>query len=65
MADELDEAIRANAAGPAKVEGDAGSVQQHPLTEQIAADRYLAGKEAATGKRRGLRFSKLVPPGGE
>ncbi len=65
MADELDEAIRENAAGPAKVEGDAGSVQQHPLTEQIAADRYLAGKEAAKGKRRGLRFSKLVPPGGE
>jgi hypothetical protein len=63
MADELDDTIRDNAAGPAKVSGDAGSVEQHDLPDQIAADRYLAAKDAANKKRRGLRFNKICPPG--
>ncbi len=63
MTENLEDTIRQNAQGPAKVAGDAGSVEQHPLSEQIEADRYLAGKEAAGKTRRGLRFNKLVPPG--
>ena len=63
MADDLKDAIRDNAQGPAKAAGDAGSVEQHKLSDQIEADRYLAAKEAAKGKRRGLVFNKLVPPG--
>ena len=63
MADELDDEIRQNAEGPAKVSGDAGSVEQHKLADQIAADRYLRSKEAAKSKKRGLRFNKLSPPG--
>lgn len=63
MPDELEEKIRENAEGPAKVSGDAGSVEQHPLSEQIAADRYLRSKEAARSKGVGLRFTKIVPPG--
>ena len=55
--------IRDNAAGPAKASGDAGSVEQHKLADQIDADRYLCSKDAAKDKRRGLRFNKLVPPG--
>ena len=65
MADELDDTIRQNAQGPAKAAGDAGSVEQHKLPDQIAADRYLASKDAAKSKRRGLVFNKLVPPGAE
>ena len=65
MADDLENAIRENAQGPAKATGDAGSVEQHKLSEQIAADKYLASKEAAKSKSRGLRFNKLVPPGAE
>ena len=65
MADDLDDAIKQNAEGPAKVAGDAGSVEQHKPSEQVAADRYLASKEAAKSKRRGLRFNKFVPPGAE
>ncbi len=42
MADDLDNTIRDNAQGPAKVAGDAGSVEQHKPSEQIEADRYLA-----------------------
>jgi hypothetical protein len=65
MPEELDDTIRQNAQGPAKAAGDAGSVEQHKLSDQIAADRYLASKEAAKSKRRGLVFNKLVPPGAE
>ena len=63
MADNLDDKIRENAEGPAKASGDMGSVEQHKLSDQIAADRYLCSKEAAKSKRRGLQFNKLVPPG--
>lgn len=63
MADDLDDTIRDNAQGPAKATGDAGSMEQHKLPDQIAADRYLASKEATKSKRRGLVFNKLVPPG--
>ncbi len=65
MADDLEQAIRDNAAGPAKASGDTGSVEQHKLADQIAADRYLASKEAAKSKSRGLKFNKLVPPGAD
>jgi hypothetical protein len=63
MADELDDTIRQNAEGPARASGDAGSVEQHKLSDQIEADKYLAAKDAAKSKSRGLRFNKLVPPG--
>ncbi len=63
MADELDDTIRQNAQGPAKAASDAGSVEQHPLPDQIEADRYLASKKAAQEKKRGLKLNKLVPPG--
>ena len=63
MADELQDKIRENAAGPKKAAGDAGSVEQHGLQEQVEADRYLKNQQATQRKNRGLRFNKLVPPG--
>ena len=60
---ELDDTIRENAEGPAKASGESGSVEQHKLSEQIEADRYLASKQAARSKRRGLLLNRLVPPG--
>jgi hypothetical protein len=65
VSENLDDKIRDNASGPAKASGDAGSVEQHKLTEQIAADKHLAGKNAVQKKHRGLRFNKLVPPGAD
>jgi len=65
MADDLEQSIRENAQQPAKASGDAGSVEQHSLSEQIAADRYLGSKQAMRSKRLGLRFNKVVPPGSE
>lgn len=62
MSDDLQDAIEENAKGPAKASGDAGSVEQHKLQDQIAADKHLAGKEAVAKRNRGLRFNKFVPP---
>jgi hypothetical protein len=63
MAEELDTTIRDNASGPKRAKGDSVEMEQHGLTDQIAADRYLASKKAAKSKGLGLRVSKLVPPG--
>ncbi|MDP1660768.1 MAG: hypothetical protein Q8L55_02535 [Phycisphaerales bacterium] len=59
----LEQAIRDNAAGPAKAAGDSGSVEQHSLKDQIEADRYLASKNAARKPGLGIKFAKIVPPG--
>ena len=62
LADELDTSIRENASGPRKASGDSGSIEQHPLREQIEADRYLNSKQAVKNGL-GIRKTKLVPPG--
>ena len=63
MAEDLSEIIKQNAEGPAKASGDAGSMEQHSLPDQIAADRYLESKKAARSKGLGIGMKKLVPPG--
>lgn len=63
MSDDLSQTISDNAQGPAKVAGDTGSMEQHSLPDQIAADRYLESKKAAHRKGMGISFKKLVPPG--
>lgn len=63
MADEIDKTIEENAKGPKRAKGDSVEMEQHGLTDQIAADRYLASKKAAQSKTLGIRISKLVPSG--
>jgi len=65
MPEELEQAIKDNAAGPARAAVDGQSVEQHSLRDQIEADRYLASKEAVRRKDRGLRITRLIPPGTE
>lgn len=66
MSDDLEDTIRDAAAGPLKAATDAVSAENHPLPDLIAADKYLASKAAAdNGRTRGLRFSKIVPPGAD
>lgn len=66
MPDEsIEQSIRDNAAGPAEAHGDSGGMKQHSLKDQIEADRYLASKEAAKKKHRGLRLSRISPPGAQ
>ena len=65
MPDDLDATLRDNAAKPAKASNDSGSVEQHPLRDQIELDRYLNSKKAANARGRALRITKMVPPGTE
>ena len=64
VAENLDNQLRENASGPKRASGDSGSIEQHALADQIAADRYLASKQAARSKGLGIRIANLVPPGG-
>ena len=63
MANEIDSQIEENAKGPKRAKGDSVEMEQHGLSDQIAADRYLASKNAMRSKGLGIRLSKLVPPG--
>ena len=63
MTDSLAEIIKTNAEGPAKASGDSGSMEQHSLPDQIAADKYLESKKAVRQKGLGIGLKKLVPPG--
>lgn len=63
MAD-LEDQIEANASGPKRASGDQGSMEQHSLPDQIAADKYLANKQAKNNKTLGLRRIRIEMPGG-
>ncbi|MBI1375813.1 MAG: hypothetical protein GC159_24145 [Phycisphaera sp.] len=63
MSEELDNAIADNAAGPKKASGDSGSVEQHSLQDQIAADKYLESKKASRAKGLGVKLAKISPGG--
>ena len=63
MSDELEDSIRENALQPAKASGDSGGVEQHSLSDQIAADRYLQETQAVRSRWPRLRITKNVPPG--
>ncbi|HOD84496.1 MAG TPA: hypothetical protein PKG77_23995 [Phycisphaerae bacterium] len=63
MTDTLDNSIQQNAAGPKKASGDSGSVEQHGLADQIAADKYLESKKASRAKGLGIKLAKVSPGG--
>ena len=63
MPDDLSDEIAENAKGPKRARGDEGEVEQHPLKDQIDADRYLKSKEAAEKGPKSLKWTKVVPPG--
>jgi hypothetical protein len=61
--DSLDDSIKTGAQGPKSVSGDSGSVEQHPLPDQIAADKYLESKKASRAKGLGIKLAKISPGG--
>jgi len=63
MSDDIDKAIEENATGPKKASGDGGSVEQHSVDEQIAADKHLAAKKAAQSRGLGIKLVKISPDG--
>jgi hypothetical protein len=63
MSDEIRDAIESTAKGPARVRTDAGEVEAQDIAKQIEADKYLAARQAASTKSRGLRFNQIIPGG--
>ncbi len=61
----MSETIEQQAASPKKVVVDGLTVESHSLKDQIEADRYLKTQQAMRSPSRGLRLSKLVPPGAQ
>jgi len=59
----LDNSIKTNASGPRRASGDSGSVEQHGLNDQIAADKYLESKKASRAKGLGVKLAKISPGG--
>ncbi len=58
------DALNAALLGPKRVQGDAGEVEMHGIKDLIMVHRYLVSKDSAiSGARRGIRFTKLIPPG--
>lgn len=60
---DLSNTIAENAAAPKRAQNETGSVEMHSIQDQIAADKYLASKRAAKTRNRGLRISRIAPPG--
>ncbi len=54
MADEIVSKIGENALGPKRVRGDSGEIEQHPIKDQIEADRYTRSRSAM---KKGLGFT--------
>lgn len=63
MSDEIDAEILENAQGPRSAEGDGQRVDQHSLPNQIAAAKYLAGKQSRLDPSASVMRFKIVPPG--
>jgi hypothetical protein len=64
MGDELIDQIAENATAPAKASGDRGSMEQHPLPDQIEAAKFVAARDAVKGRPFPVRHVKFSPPGG-
>ena len=63
MAETIEDKIEENAKELKKVTVDGQISENHPLPDQIAADKYISGKTAASGTGLGIKFNKIVPPG--
>ena len=61
---DLTSVIEQAASEPASVTTEAGSLAQRSLSELIETQKFLAEQAAVTNRAdRGLRVTKLVPPG--
>lgn len=65
MPDTIASQIEADAiAGVQRVAVDGQSVDAMSIDDRIKAARYLAQRQASAQNHQGLRFTKLIPPGG-
>ena len=63
MTEDMKDTIKQNAEGPKQASVDGVSTQQHSMSDQIEADKYLAAKKAARAKGLGIKLAKISPGG--
>lgn len=61
--EEVRQTLLTNATKPAKVSGDTGSAEQHNILDVARALKEMPSSAAAAKPARGMRFTKMVPPG--
>lgn len=59
----VEEIIKEDLQRPASVANREGSVSYRSIEEQIKADQYLSGKQAAMGAPFGIRMTRTVHTG--
>ena len=59
----IEAALATAAVSPLRVKTDAAEVESRPIDDLIAARNALSGNSAGSRPRRGLRMTKLIPPG--
>ena len=62
---DLSDTIEDLAGKPSFVGSDGLQITERSLRELIEADKYLKAISARDKPRRGIRLTKLVPPGGD
>ena len=62
-AQDLEDIIVENAQQPQYAQNDMGSMRQHPIPDQIAADRYRKANQQAKSSNRGFFLTPIRPPG--
>jgi hypothetical protein len=62
--DAVEDALVANAAGPASVSVSGQQVTAKTSDDTIKAANYLSAQKGMSQNYFGLRFKQLVPPGG-
>ncbi len=63
MATDLTQTIEDLAQVPLIMEGDAGKVQERPIADVIAADKYAKTQTAQKKPMGGIRFTRVIPSG--
>lgn len=64
MAETDADKILNNALAPKRASGDAGSMEQHSIPDQIEGARFAAAQKAAKARKTGVRYVQMIPPGG-
>ncbi len=62
-ADTIIEQLGTVAVNPAEMETDGLKVKEQTIPDLIAAAKFLGAQGGSATPARGLRFTKLVPPG--
>jgi hypothetical protein len=61
---DLTDTIAEMATQPVEAQNETGRMRMRTVDEMIAADQYAKQGMAATKPHRGIRMTKLIPPGG-